>query len=160
MRTCTNCYSENGQSNIVCFQCGGMLLPVVDEGQNVAESSSGLSIQSSASSRSSSENTAPRNTEVTAHDPDIIKLLHAIERNTQMTERSLAATRSIAIFIVGWIGWLLVGLILILFGGSLSVVPDIQTLGILMILVGTTLIIVGAVKAIYNSLRELAKSGN
>lgn len=146
MKVCTNCYSENSESNSVCFQCGGGLKIEESVGQTMAASSPDPAPKSSA--------------QATAEDTDIQKLLSAIERNTQMTERNLAATRSIAIFIVGWIGWFIVGLIFILFGGALSMVPDIQVLGILMVLAGAVLIIVGAVKAIANSLRELARSGN
>lgn len=160
MRICANCYSENSELNTVCFQCGGGLAAVVASGKTMAESSSGPTPEISAASIAGSKNTSSGTTEVTADETEIFKLLNAIERNTQMTERNLAATRSIAIFIVGWIGWFIVGLILILFGGALSVVPDIQALGLLMVVGGAIVILVGAVKAISNSLRELARSGS
>lgn len=145
MKVCSNCYSENSESNSVCFQCGGGFKNEETAVQTIVASSPDPAPKSSA--------------QATPEHTDIQKLLGAIERNTQMTERNLAATRSIAIFIVGWIGWFIVGFISILLGGVLSMVPGIQVLGILLVLGGAVLILVGAVKAIANSLRELARSG-
>lgn len=146
MKVCTNCFHENSDSSSFCFECGGGLKSVESAGQTMVARSPDPASKSSG--------------QALAEDTDMQKLLIAIERNTRMTERSLAATRSIAIFIVGWIGWFIVGMLVLLFGGMLSMVPDIEALGLLLVLGGAVLIIVGAVKAIANSLRELARSEN
>jgi len=89
-----------------------------------------------------------------------LRLLKAIERNTEAAEKNLAATRSIAIFMIGWVGWFLAGIIFILLGGLLSLLPEDgpKVLGGIAALGGFTVILVGAIKAISNALSELAKS--
>jgi cobalamin biosynthesis Mg chelatase CobN len=160
MKVCSNCYVENNDSNSVCFQCYVSLAPRENSGPTEVAITSHPAPDSTGSSRASSENANSKSSRATAEESDHQRLLRAIERNTQVIEKNLAATRSIAIFIVGWIGWFMLGLLFILFGGVLSMAPDIQILGILVVLGGAILIIVGAVKAIANSLRELARSGD
>lgn len=87
-----------------------------------------------------------------------LRLLKAIERNTEAAERNLAATRSIAIFMIGWVGWFLAGLVAIILGALLTLLPETAAPGAIFIIFGFGIILVGAIKAISNSLRELAKS--
>ncbi len=87
-----------------------------------------------------------------------LRLLKAIERNTEAAERNLAATRSIAIFMIGWVGWFLAGLVSVAIGGLLTLLPEAAAFGAILILLGFVIIFVGAIKAISNSLSELAKS--
>lgn len=87
-----------------------------------------------------------------------LRVLQAIERNTEATERNAAATRSIAIFMIGWVVWFLAGVILLSIGGLLSFTAGASVLGNLAVLAGFGIILVGAIKAISNALRELAKS--
>lgn len=87
-----------------------------------------------------------------------LRLLKAIERSTEATERNLAATRSIAIFMIGWVGWFLAGLVAIILGALVTLLPETAAFGAILIIFGFGIILVGAIKAISNSLRELAKS--
>ena len=81
-------------------------------------------------------------------------LLAAIERNT-------AATRSIAIFMLGWITWFLIGFATFVVGGLIGTVLQNTgglIIGGLLAVGGVAMIIAGAIKALASSLRELAKS--
>lgn len=93
-----------------------------------------------------------------------LRLLKAIERNTEATERNLAATRSIAIYLLSWIIPFIIGVAAIL------VASLVFTIGIgssndfasgvafFIGLVGIAVILGGVIMAIVNSHKELAKS--
>lgn len=80
-------------------------------------------------------------------------LMAAIDRNT-------SATRSIAIFMLGWIVWFLIGISVILLSGLfLSIVGlEAAIASALMAIGGALIILIGAIRAIGTSLRELSKS--
>lgn len=156
MKVCENCATENRDSNRVCYQC------YVALGESKQEDL--MEVEVLPGARSAKSDTRPRD----AHrqpspgvqEDDMVRLLKSIELNTRIVQKNLAATRSIAIFIVGWVGWFLIGLVFIVLGVGLGFVPNLQILGVLAILAGTIVVIVGAVRAIANSLRELARSGD
>ena len=96
-----------------------------------------------------------------------LRLLKAIERNTEATERNLAATRSIAIYFLGWIIPFIIGVVAILVAGLVSISgggggSSRFTIGVAAFLgfSGIVVIVVGAIRAIAKSLKELAKSSN
>jgi hypothetical protein len=84
--------------------------------------------------------------------------MNAIERNTQATEKSLAATRAIAVFMLGWVGWFIAGVAAILLGLLVALNSDTAWFGGLLGFAGAIVILVGVIKAISDSLKELAKS--
>jgi predicted phage tail protein len=93
-----------------------------------------------------------------------LRLLRAIERNTEATERNLAATRSIAIYLLGWIIPLIIGVFVILVAALVNIIGigssnDFASgVAVFIGLVGMAVILGGVIMAIANSLKELAKS--
>lgn len=83
------------------------------------------------------------------------ELLQAIERNT-------AATRAIAVFMLGWIVWFLIGAGVVAAGAVLGAASPDYRAGILgagiIAFGGVVIILVGAIRSIAIALRELAKS--
>jgi mannose/fructose/N-acetylgalactosamine-specific phosphotransferase system component IID len=77
------------------------------------------------------------------------ELIEAINRNT-------AATRSIAIFIVGFLPWFIVGVVMIAIGGSLASRGD--TVGAVIGIIGIAVLLFGIVQTISRSLSELKQS--
>ena len=82
------------------------------------------------------------------------ELLSAINRNT-------SATRSIAIFMLGWIVWFLIGTGVSLVGILLLSFGGIEAMfgAVVIVFGGLLIILIGAIKAIASALRELSKSG-
>lgn len=144
MKMCNSCGFENSDSALYCFDCGATMRKASGRASEIRDSAS--------------QSPAQVNAREIQEENEIQKLLTAIERNTHAIERNVSATRSIAIFIVGWVGWFIAGSLTILLGGFISLLPNLQILGVLTVLGGALLIIVGAVKAISNSLNELARS--
>jgi small basic protein len=77
------------------------------------------------------------------------ELIEAINRNT-------AATRSIAIFVVGFLPWFIVGVVMIAIGGSLASRGD--TVGAVIGIIGIGVLLFGIVQTISRSLSELKQS--
>jgi len=158
MKTCTNCYSENSVSNTTCFQCGESLLTGVTASKNKPDSSSDSTTDAKVSSRSSSKTKATVSQYEGVGEAGLQELMNAIERNTQATEKSLAATRAIAVFMLGWVGWFIAGVAAILLGLLVALNSDTAWFGGLLGFAGAIVILVGVIKAISDSLKELAKS--
>jgi predicted phage tail protein len=77
------------------------------------------------------------------------ELIEAINRNT-------AATRSIAIFIVGFLPWFIVGGIMVAMGGSLASRGDV--VAAVMGIIGIGVLLFGILQTISRSLSELKQS--
>ena len=78
-----------------------------------------------------------------------LELVEAINRNT-------AATRSIAIFLVGFIPWFLGGFLVI--GIGAFVANNGEVFGVSIALIGVVILAIGAVRTIFRSLDELKLS--
>lgn len=77
------------------------------------------------------------------------ELVEAINRNT-------AATRSIAIFLVGFIPWFIVGAAMLAIGGSLASGGDVT--GAVVAVLGLGVLLFGIIQTISKSLAELKTS--
>lgn len=88
-----------------------------------------------------------------------LRLLNAIEQNTKVTERNLAATRAIAIFMLGWIVWIIAGSVLVLIG-LFSLTLEGPRFGVLFVVAGAITVIVGAIRTLVKSLSELSNSSS